>query len=143
MSKILVIDDDRSFRQFLVTLLERDGYEVRALSNGLGVEQVLASEPFAAVVTDLYMPGADGIETIRKVKKQAPSLPVIGLTGEHLIENDPYQRAMRAFGADAVMIKPLNTTVFLEVLRRVLSRDGSGETALGPPGADQLRETPT
>ena len=64
MSKILVIDDDRSFRQFLVALLERVGYEVRALSNGLGVEQVLAREPFAAVVTDLYMPGADGIETI-------------------------------------------------------------------------------
>ena len=95
------------------------------------------------MVTDLYMPSADGIETIRKVKKLAPSLPVIGLTGEHLIENDPYQRAMRAFGADAVMIRPLNTTVFLEVLRRVLLRDVSGETALGPAGADQLRETPT
>ena len=48
MSKILVIDDDRSFRQFLVTLLEREGYEVRALSNGLGVEQVLAASRSAA-----------------------------------------------------------------------------------------------
>lgn len=138
MSKILVIDDDRSFRQFLVTLLERVGYDVRALSNGLSVEQVIAREAFDAVVTDLYMPGADGIETIRKVKKQAPNLPVIGLTGEQLIENDPYQRAMRAFGADAVMTKPLNTTVFLEVLRRVLSRDRSCETAPSPGDADRL-----
>ena len=137
MLKILVIDDDRSFRQYLVALLERAGYAVRALSNGLDVERALASEPFAAVVTDLYMPGADGIETIRKVKKQAPNLPVIGLTGEHLIENDPYQRAMRAFGADAVMAKPLNITVFLAVIRRVLLRGASGEAAPGAAGADQ------
>src|SRR5882762_5784516 len=118
MPNILVIDDDPSFREYLTALLSRAGYEVRCLTSGAAVRDVVQAGGFDAVVTDLYMPNVDGIETLRSVKQVAPSMPVIGLSAGFWSPFDPCHRAMTLLGAEAVLSKPLDGTAFLAVLRR-------------------------
>jgi two-component system cell cycle response regulator len=120
MPRILVLDDDDLFRHYLTSLLTRAGYQVKALHNGIGVEQAMAREKFHAVVTDLYMPHSDGLETLRLVKRLSPSLPVIGITSG--IPDDPCARAMTVLGAEIVLTKPLDEAAFLAALRRVMVR---------------------
>jgi CheY-like chemotaxis protein len=123
MRKILVLDDDDLFRHYLTTLLERAGYAVKPLHNGVGVEQAMAREKFDAVVTDLYMPHSDGLETLRQVKRLSPSLPVIGITSG--IPDDPCVRAMKVMGAEIVLTKPLDEAAFLAALHRVMARSSN------------------
>ena len=123
MPRILVLDDDDLFRHYLTALLERAGYEVRPLQNGVGVERAMARERFDAVVTDLYMPHSDGLETLRLVKGLSPSLPVIGISSG--IPNDPCARAMSVMGAEIVLTKPLDEAAFLAALHRAMTRSVS------------------
>ena len=121
MQRILVIDDDEIFRDYLAVLLTRAGYQVRTLPNGSAVETAVETEPFDAIVTDLFMPLADGIETIRAVRKRAPTLPVIGVTGEVEQENDPCRKAMTLLGAKVVLSKPIDASVLLTALREAIA----------------------
>ncbi|SRR5258708_37983550 len=122
MANILVIDDDASFREYLTALLGREGYEVRCLASGVAVGDVVRTGRFDAVVTDLYMPHVDGIETLLSVKQVAPAMPVIGLSAGFWSPSDPCHRAMTLLGAEAVLSKPLDGAAFLAILRRAIER---------------------
>jgi CheY-like chemotaxis protein len=121
MPTILVLDDDDLFRQYLAELLERAGYTVQALRNGTGVEHAMKRTEFDAVVTDLYMPQSDGLETLRQVKRLSPNLPVIGITSRD--EDDPCARAMKVMGAELVLTKPLDEPALLAALQRAIARN--------------------
>lgn len=120
MPRVLVVDDSECFRAYLAELLKRAGYEVHELPDGRCVEAFISVVPFDAVVTDLFMPGADGIETVRTVKRVAPDLPVIGVTGHVPTSHDPCARAMTMFGAEAVLFKPLDAYAFLSILHQAI-----------------------
>jgi len=117
MPRILVIDDDQHFRYYLVTLLERAGYQTFSLQDGLRADAFLEAEAVDAVVTDLYMPHADGIEIVGIVRRMKPDVPVIGITGGTTRMRDPCIRAMEMLGAMTVLPKPLDAEAFLAVLR--------------------------
>jgi two-component system, cell cycle response regulator len=119
MAKILVLEDDDLFRHYLIALLERAGHEVRSLPNGSNVESVVAAEKFHAVVTDLYMPESDGLDTLRRLKKHSPHIPVIGITSGS--PDDPCVRAMLVMGAEQVLMKPLDEPALLRTVERVLT----------------------
>jgi len=114
--KILVIDDDKDFRHYLVTLLERAGYEVLTLQDGGRAKFTLTAERVDAVVTDLYMPNADGIEIVNLVRQSALAVPVIGISGSGLGTRDPCVEAMKVLGAKAVLMKPLDVAAFLSAV---------------------------
>lgn len=122
MPKILVVDDDQFFRDYLTVLFRRAGFEVRALENGADVDAALAAEPFDAVTVDLYMPAVDGIETVKAVRRSRPTLPVVGITSACLGRNDPCVNAMTEVGADAVLCKPVVADELLAVLRDKVAR---------------------
>ena len=122
MSKILVIDDNDLFRQYVVTLLERAGYEVVALRDGSRVKSVLLSEQIDAIVSDLYMPNIDGLEVLALKRQYAPTAPVIGISGGSYKSADPCLKAMQVLGATAVLKKPIDGNVFLAILRDALIR---------------------
>ena len=123
MSKILVIDNDDLFRQYLTMLLQRAGFEVRSLPDGAGVLDILAAERFDAVVTDLFMPEVDGIEVVINTRRQFPGLPVIGVTGARSdgVDN-PCIEAMVRLGAVGVLRKPIDQHELLTILNRVVER---------------------
>jgi DNA-binding NtrC family response regulator len=118
--KILVIDDDDRVRQCLTALLSEAGYTVVTEPNGARVEALVEGGGFDAVVTDLYMPEADGIETIGRVRRRAPELPIIGLVGEGNGDDDPCSRAMKMFGAIDVFTKPVDRDRLLTTLARAI-----------------------
>lgn len=130
MGKILVIDDSEHYREYLMTLLRRAGYEVDSLPNGLGVAARIGAGDIGAVITDLHMPGRDGIETISDVKRQVPALPVIGVIGMGIWFDDSYVRVMELLGAEAVLVKPIDEAALLDVVRRAVAMPSIGREAM-------------
>jgi DNA-binding NtrC family response regulator len=78
--KILVVDDEQSMTQFLGIVLRKEGYQVTVTNNGREALEKVRSEGFDVVITDIRMPGMDGIQLLEGVKKIDPALPVVIMT---------------------------------------------------------------
>ena len=81
MARIIVIDDQESIRRVVRRALELDGHEVLDASEGEMGMQLLEREPADVVITDIFMPGQDGILTLRQVRKRFPAVKVIVISG--------------------------------------------------------------
>lgn len=81
MPRILVVDDDVPVRIATQALLEHEGYEVVVADNGRTGIEAIATTPFDAVIVDIFMPGMDGLQTIKAFNRQAPGVPVIAMSG--------------------------------------------------------------
>jgi DNA-binding response OmpR family regulator len=81
MSRVLVVDDDKAVRTAIKTVLEHQGFDVTVAEDGRsGISAVQAGE-YDVVIVDIFMPGMDGLETIRAFNKHSPSVPVIAISG--------------------------------------------------------------
>jgi CheY-like chemotaxis protein len=81
MARILVIDDDPDIRAILELTLKAAGHEVILAADGReGVERYCTS-PADLVITDLYMPNRDGLETIRQLRRRFPKVAIIAMSG--------------------------------------------------------------
>jgi two-component system NtrC family response regulator len=78
--KILVVDDEQSMTQFLGIVLRKEGYQVTTVNNGKDALEKVKIEAFDVVITDIKMPGIDGIQVLQAIKKHDPSLPVVLMT---------------------------------------------------------------
>jgi two-component system response regulator PilR (NtrC family) len=78
--KILVVDDEQSMTQFLSIVLRKEGFLVTAVNNGKEALEKVKAEGFDVVITDIKMPGMDGIQLLHQIKKHDPSLPVVIMT---------------------------------------------------------------
>jgi CheY-like chemotaxis protein len=79
--QVLVVEDDDSFREMILGFLKKPDRNVSAEKNGKEAIQALQSHPFDLVISDLMMPGADGMEVLREAKKRNPDCIVILITG--------------------------------------------------------------
>jgi DNA-binding NtrC family response regulator len=79
--RVLIVDDEPQFRLNLTTVLNQRGFEIRTAGNGTEALQEIRKSPFDVVVLDINMPGMDGNETLREMKKMRPELEIIMLTG--------------------------------------------------------------
>ena len=77
---ILVVDDDPSVREAVVTTLESDGYEVQAVSDGSSALAAVSEHSFDAMVLDVMMPGIDGLAVCRILREQGNRIPILVLT---------------------------------------------------------------
>ena len=84
MSRILVIDDDPAVRMTIKLVLERDGHAVELATNGLAGMQAIKAGGIDLLIVDIFMPGMDGIETIREVHRHQPDMPAIVISGTSL-----------------------------------------------------------
>ncbi len=78
--KILVVDDEQSMTQFLGIVLRKEGYQVTTLNSGREALERVKAEPFDVVITDIKMPGLDGIQLLQGIKKHDPGIPVVIMT---------------------------------------------------------------
>ena len=83
---ILIVDDNRSIIDSLEGILSDDGFEVSHAFNGYEALKKIHTESPDIVLLDIWMPGMDGIETLKEIKKEYPYLPVIMITGHGTIE---------------------------------------------------------
>ncbi|MCE7960958.1 MAG: response regulator [Acidobacteria bacterium ACB1] len=77
MAKILIVDDEQSYRQLLTHVFELDGHSVRTARNGREGLEALESEPADVVVSDVKMPDMTGIEMLRAIRETQPDLGLI------------------------------------------------------------------
>jgi len=78
--KILVVDDEQSMTQFLGIVLRKEGYQVTTVNSGREALEKFKSEAFDVVISDIKMPGMDGIQLLQDLKKQDASIPVVLMT---------------------------------------------------------------
>jgi DNA-binding response OmpR family regulator len=125
--RILVVDDDPTVAEVVVRYLERDGFEVDAVGDGLAaLAQALACLP-QLVVLDLMLPGLDGLEVCRRLRDVAP-VPVIMLTARGEEED---RVAGLELGADDYLSKPFSPRELTARVKAVLRRASEG--AVAPP----------
>ncbi|MBI2353884.1 MAG: sigma-54-dependent Fis family transcriptional regulator [Deltaproteobacteria bacterium] len=119
--KILVIDDDASLRRVLEYNLEEAGYEVFAASSGEEGLTLFAEESPALVITDMKMPGMDGLQVLRTIKERAPETLVIIITAFGAV--DIAVEAMKA-GAYDYITKPFNRDELRLIVAKALQFTG-------------------
>ena len=81
MSRGLVVDDDNAVRTAIKTVLEHNGFDVVVAEDGRSGIAEVQGHSFDVVIVDIFMPGMDGLETIRAFNKHAPTVPVIAISG--------------------------------------------------------------
>jgi DNA-binding response OmpR family regulator len=132
---ILTIEDDPAIRRGIVDALRFAGYDVLEAGDGATGQQMAVARQFDLLLLDLVLPGRDGFEILREVRRTRPTLPVIVLTARG-DENDRV-RGLRD-GADDYVVKPFSVKELLArveaVLRRSAERPGDVST-LKMPGA--------
>jgi len=79
--RILVADDEETIRELLARTLALAEYDVRTVPDGQSAIALLRAERFHLLITDLRMPGADGLAVIREARRLSPNLPVVIITG--------------------------------------------------------------
>src|SRR6185295_19946872 len=119
MSKILVIEDDDVSRELMRMALESRGHEVTVAENGVnGYDTALFLSP-DLIVTDIRMPGADGIHVIRRVR-DTPSLEETPILITTAFGTGSATFSLQV-GANGFEPKPINTQSFLSTVRRLLT----------------------
>jgi CheY-like chemotaxis protein len=91
VASVLVVDDEPAVRMTIKLVLERAGHRVSVAADGRAGLAVLAAGGIDLLVVDLFMPGMDGLETLREVRKHQVDLPVLVISGTSL--DAPGQRA--------------------------------------------------
>ena len=91
MPRILLAEDDETMRTFLCRSLEKAGYDVVTVSHGVEALPHLAKEKFDLLLTDIVMPGMDGIELARRATSMHEELPVMFITGFAAVAMDRSQ----------------------------------------------------
>lgn len=114
---ILIVDDEQIVRATYCYAFERAGYKVFHAESGKNVPSILLSENIGTVLLDVFMPGADGLETLMAIKKLTPETAVIVMSGGS--SRVDYLNVALKLGADAVVRKPVAPSVLLENLENL------------------------
>lgn len=118
--KLLLIEDDDLVREVVSRLLHALGWQVVPARDGKEGLEIFRAEPADLVITDLIMPGKEGLETIRELRELAPDVRILAmsgggrsLSGEHALE------LALNLGADAVLEKPFGRPELETTLARI------------------------
>ncbi|MCP3105392.1 diguanylate cyclase [Myxococcus sp. K15C18031901] len=127
MARILLVDDEKIARTLYGDYLTAVGHTVTAVATLQDARQALAMDRFDAVVTDLILPGGDGMEVLRSVREHHPGVEVVVITA--LDKVDPAVRAIKS-GAAEYLVKPVAPEALQHAVRRALTtRDLMQENA--------------
>ena len=130
MAKILIVDDEEDVRIALKQVLERAGYEVSVAATGNEGLDLMKRDAADLVITDVIMPGIDGITTARKIREKYRDTRIIVISGGGKAAPDPYEPdaiSTRSYlasasgeGADRTLTKPFDRNEILRVVRSLL-----------------------
>ncbi|MBS0644318.1 MAG: response regulator [Proteobacteria bacterium] len=120
--QLLVVDDDPDFLTFVAELMESAGHRVQIADSGAEALSLLKKIPDTElIISDLSMPGMDGVELIQRARQCREQLPAILLTG--LADNGAANPLSQVIGGDAtVLCKPVNSQVLLDTVLQMLGQ---------------------
>lgn len=119
MDKILVVDDERSMRDFLSIMLKKAGYDVTTAVDGEEADKILHKDIFDLVITDLKMPKVDGLQVLKTVKELSPDTVVIVITA--FASTETTVEAMKE-GAYDYITKPFQNDEMKIRIRKALEK---------------------
>lgn len=124
--RILVVDDEEGARLAIRRMLESAGYEVLEAANGRVALTICREQRVDLVITDIFMPEQEGMETIRALRREFPGMGVIAVSGR---ASEVYMKTAQLLGAQATLTKPLRMESLLKAVRAVLRGRGRAPDA--------------
>jgi DNA-binding response OmpR family regulator len=134
---VLVVDDDPIVGDVVRRYLEQDGCQVRLVGNGADALNAAATQPPDIVVLDLMMPGMDGLEVCRRLRRRMPALPVVMLTA---LGEEADRVLGLEVGADDYVTKPFSPRELVLRIRSVLRRAAGPGPVAGAGSTVVLRD---
>lgn len=125
MIRVLVIDDEAPVRAFIQQTLEAEGYQVAAACDGAEGLKVLPTFPVDLIITDIFMPNKEGIETILTVRKQFAQIKVLAISGGGSRNFDVLPSA-KLLGAHHVLAKPFTPDELLAAVQMTMATEKRG-----------------
>jgi two-component system, cell cycle sensor histidine kinase and response regulator CckA len=113
----VVAEDDPAARDFIARVLSGAQFHVLVAGDGREAAALIAAQPCDLLVTDLAMPGGEGIETIRAVRKQYPAVKILAISGAF---GEKMLRTAELLGADASLAKPFTAAMLVAAVRALL-----------------------
>ena len=135
MPRILVVDDEEAVRTLFELILRRDGHHVELAENGQAGVDAVSDTPFDIAFVDLLMPGKDGMRTIAEIRRIAPLLPVVAMSGmspTHEMAAETSIAAHKPTTPSAIywLHKPFKPDRLRQVLQAALGIDDPGHQAV-------------
>lgn len=115
-----MVDDDADLRSALTRALTHVGYQVRSAADGAEALRLQRDVPVDLVLTDVYMPGEDGLAEIRELRASWPDVKIVAMSGAVDRGDVDLLDVAQAFGADAGLAKPFELDALLALVRRLL-----------------------
>lgn len=124
MARILVIDDNDEFRKLFRIMLEKSGYEVVEASDGDEAIKLYDRQPADLVVSDLIMPGKEGVQTMVELRRMFPGVRIIAMSGGGFEGPDDYLESARLVGgAVRTFAKPFKFDEMLQAIKEELEKE--------------------
>lgn len=120
MARILLAEDDEALRDALVLFLESVGHEVVGFPDGRGLLAALEAGPADVVITDLRMPGVDGLEVLSRLQGRESQVPVLVISGTGRLPSDMLFDRAHELGAAASLEKPFDLADILSAVDQCL-----------------------
>ncbi len=120
MPRILVIEDDPQVRAFLREALCQAGYKVLEAQNGREGIRLQNQQPVALLITDIFMPEQDGLETIRHFQTQNASLPIIAISGGLQNLGMKVLDVASKLGAQKILEKPIAVSTLIQAVDELI-----------------------
>jgi len=124
-AQILIVDDEQSVRSALRIVLESEEYSVLEAPQGGVAMEMLQEHRFDLAIVDLFMPVQDGLETILRMRRLAPQVKIIAISGGGQYGLTDMLQAAKVLGADRVLAKPFDRQTLLTAVRELLAGDVS------------------
>ncbi len=127
MARILVIDDEAMVRHGLVRVLMKAGYEVSDTASGAEGLRLYREQGADLVLTDIFMPNMSGTDVIRELRRAAPRLPVIAMSGGERSRDFEQLSNAGEMGAVSLLRKPFSRDELLAVVAAALRNPARGD----------------
>ena len=123
MARILIIDDDPQFRKTLFAILTKANYDVFQAENGIEGLRILSDNACDLVISDIFMPEKEGIETISEIRAVYPDMKIIAISGGMPFSSTDFLGIAEKLGADITIQKPFEREAILQAVSGLLESE--------------------
>ena len=121
--RIMVVDDEPGMRLTLEGIIEDEGYDVVGVSDGYQAIQLAGEKPFALIFMDIKMPGINGVDAYREIKRVSPNTVVAMMTGFSVGE---LIKAALEGGAYVALTKPVDHKELIDLMSSIAGQETGG-----------------